>query len=72
MRRFQTVALGVGLLFVMGFFLGCGDDGKSDSEVHRTPEFQKAALNSRDAMLEFSKSQKAKPQGNSKTKKSSS
>jgi thiamine biosynthesis protein ThiC len=57
MRGFYSVVIGLGLTLSVGALQGCGDGGASSSEVHRTAEFQKAALNSRDAMLEHMKTQ---------------
>ncbi|WP_422930539.1 hypothetical protein [Singulisphaera sp. PoT] len=56
MRYLRSGSFGLGLSLVLGTISAC-DDGGSSSEVHRTAEFQKAALNSRDAMLEHMKSQ---------------
>lgn len=56
MRRLRFLALSTGLAWAVGSLQGCGDRGSS-SEVHRTPEFQKAAMDSKNAMLEFAKSQ---------------
>jgi hypothetical protein len=65
MRDLSSVVIGLGLVLSIGALQGCGDGGASSSEVHRTAEFQKAALNSRDAMLEHAKTQPQARKGQS-------
>lgn len=58
MRYPQPSSIGLALSIALGPLPGCGNDANSSMEVRRTAEFQKAALNSRDAMMEHMKSQK--------------
>ncbi|MHC5541823.1 hypothetical protein ACYOEI_26695 [Singulisphaera rosea] len=67
MRYPQSSSIGLALSILLGPLVGCGNDANSSMEVRRTAEFQKAALNSRDAMIEHMKSQK-KPKGSSRNR----
>jgi len=62
MRHLPLYAFGLGMALTAWALPGC-DDERSSSEVHRTAEFQKAALNSRDAMREHMESQKKTAKG---------
>lgn len=66
MRQRHWYAAGLSLALMVGSLPGC-DSAQSSTEVHRTAEFQKAAMNSRDAMLNHEKTQK-KPTTNRRGK----
>jgi len=62
MRLLSSLVRGLGLAAALVILSGC-DDSQSSSEVHRTPEFQEAALKSKDVMTDYMNKQKASAKG---------
>jgi hypothetical protein len=62
MRPLSRLVGGLGLAAPLLVLSGC-DDSQSSSEVRRTPEFQEAALKSKDAMIDYMNNQKAAAKG---------
>jgi len=66
-RSVATLAFVLGLMVPIAVLPGCG--GGWSSEVQRTPEFEKAALDSRKAMMDYAQSQSKKPTGGNRRAK---
>ena len=67
MRPLTCLVRGLALATPLLVLAGC-DDSQSSTEVHRTPEFQEAALKSKDAMMDYMTKQKAPTKGARKSK----
>lgn len=68
MNLLRSIAVSLIVILAVSPIQGC-DSGASSTEVRRDPEFEKAAMNAKYAMMEHSKPKKAKQDDKNKTKR---